>query len=944
MEDSANSVIQDEIISHRIDILRVEAGTIDRVTSHLELAAQDVERKIKELEQSGRTGTVEERRLRTMFRQIRQDIHGRYRDAKEQLRSELVELSEFEVEAHRDAFEIAFQTKIPTVSLPRKAVEQIATNPILEGNPASAWWEKQELDTRQRFEQQIRLGLQSGETNDQIIRRIRGTKTGSKRRTLKRVKHRQLPLSAEEALQPANVRRTTRTVSNVSSRVPTTTGGAAGTSKRHTEALVRTAVQKVSNDTQQELYKENADIIRGQRTVATLDARTSDICMARSGGVWGLDGEPLPESTVKYKFPGPPPWHFNAIAEGELVHTERGLVPIEKVVVGDKVLTHRAEYQTVYATMRKPADSGVFTITTDTGARVTVTEDHPLAVAERGWINAGKVSIGQQLYEYIEQPAKIDSGRVSRKCVPNYGEPEFYESFIADQVSFAIPTGGSGIVKFNDYFTDQKIQKVSIDRNLKLVTNPGFVAMISSDELGEGDRVRTIGRFQHAGIIHVTRVAYEGTVYNLAVENDETYIVGGIVVHNCRSVMAPITKSWAQIIEETTGKKVSVSEVSPTVRASMDGFVPATQTYELWLRNKERTTPGFALTKLGRDRYNLWKAGKIKTYDLVDQSGRSLTIEELRNLKSVEKRNKVRKEQTKKAEEKEQKKVEKRTEVPRITGEQVRKKLLEDKEFEDVRSVEVLKDRLDKEIKEEKEIRDKLFAAKEDEKEELRKLYISRRKETEALASEVRKLQDEIIPKKIESLLPTHDNAKFKVSNSRGKVNAEQKATLRRAIRFYERHFNAAAYGVTEFKSSASFNQNIIRSSFSPSTKKLKISPYTSYKVYVHELAHLVENLSPAVLEKLVEFLKKRTNGAQRKDLKPLRVLDPRKNYKRNERGWLGGFFEVYIGKSYQTIDEQFYATEVLSVGLEYLVSNPAKLAKEDPELFDFIIGILNGD
>jgi hypothetical protein len=31
-------------------------------------------------------------------------------------------------------------------------------------------------------------------------------------------------------------------------------------------------------------------------------------------------------------------------------------------------------------------------------------------------------------------------------------------------------------------------------------------------------------------------------VWNLAVEEDETYVAEGCIVHNCRSIMIPITK------------------------------------------------------------------------------------------------------------------------------------------------------------------------------------------------------------------------------------------------------------------------------------------------------------------------------------------------------------------------------------------------------------------
>lgn len=38
----------------------------------------------------------------------------------------------------------------------------------------------------------------------------------------------------------------------------------------------------------------------------------------------------------------------------------------------------------------------------------------------------------------------------------------------------------------------------------------------------------------------IKKVPFKGTVYNLAVEKDETYIAEGTVVHNCRSRLTPI--------------------------------------------------------------------------------------------------------------------------------------------------------------------------------------------------------------------------------------------------------------------------------------------------------------------------------------------------------------------------------------------------------------------
>lgn len=51
--------------------------------------------------------------------------------------------------------------------------------------------------------------------------------------------------------------------------------------------------------------------------------------------------------------------------------------------------------------------------------------------------------------------------------------------------------------------------------------------------------MRTVKRLS---IKSVTRRPCEKPVYNLAVKEDESYVADGVIVHNCRSVLIPITE------------------------------------------------------------------------------------------------------------------------------------------------------------------------------------------------------------------------------------------------------------------------------------------------------------------------------------------------------------------------------------------------------------------
>jgi len=71
------------------------------------------------------------------------------------------------------------------------------------------------------------------------------------------------------------------------------------TALRQSEALARTAVNHVSTMTREATYKENDDIIKGVQYVATLDSKTTEVCMSLDGQVFDINEGPRP------------PMHFN---------------------------------------------------------------------------------------------------------------------------------------------------------------------------------------------------------------------------------------------------------------------------------------------------------------------------------------------------------------------------------------------------------------------------------------------------------------------------------------------------------------------------------------------------------------------------------------------------------------------------------------------------------
>jgi SPP1 gp7 family putative phage head morphogenesis protein len=102
-------------------------------------------------------------------------------------------------------------------------------------------------------------------------------------------------------------------------------------------------------------------------------------------------------------------------------------------------------------------------------------------------------------------------------------------------------------------------------------------------------------------------------------------------------------------------------------------------------------------------------------------------------------------------------------------------------------------------------------------------------------------------------------------------------------------------------------------------------------KTVVHEIGHWFEDLDPDLHKALVDWLDSRTKG------EALVWLGYGREYARPDK-----FINAYVGKDYSRNGVRT-ATEVLSMGLQYLYEDPWKFRRLDPEMFDFMIRIVLG-
>lgn len=112
--------------------------------------------------------------------------------------------------------------------------------------------------------------------------------------------------------------------------------------------------------------------------------------------------------------------------------------------------------------------------------------------------------------------------------------------------------------------------------------------------------------------------AHDGKVYDVGDTEEAPPLHFG-----CRSTTAPVLKSFEEL--GIPGLK----ELDAGDRASMDGQVPANQTYEGWLRGQPKSVQDEVL---GPGRGELFRAGGISLDRFIDEKNRPLTLTELRRL------------------------------------------------------------------------------------------------------------------------------------------------------------------------------------------------------------------------------------------------------------------------------------------------------------------------
>lgn len=97
---------------------------------------------------------------------------------------------------------------------------------------------------------------------------------------------------------------------------------------------------------------------------------------------------------------------------------------------------------------------------------------------------------------------------------------------------------------------------------------------------------------------------------------------------NCRTVLIPVLASWSEMVRNPDlAERLRGVGDDPGTRSSLNGAVAGDLNYDAWLRTQPRDVQ---IEALGQAKHSLWEDGKLTLPELIDTSGRPLTLAQLK--------------------------------------------------------------------------------------------------------------------------------------------------------------------------------------------------------------------------------------------------------------------------------------------------------------------------
>ncbi|MBN7822177.1 minor capsid protein [Bowmanella yangjiangensis] len=253
---TVNNRLADAEIAHAVSMQRFSNGVVRRMIALLNRVDSDLFARLMAAIEQMPPGSFTVERLDQLLLSVQSLNSQAYAALRRDLDAELLAYVEYEATYQQNLLTAtipqAVQVVVPINSVNAQQVYAAAMARPFQGKLLREYTQNIEANRLTRIRDAIRIGFVEGETVDQMVRRIRGTRANG---------------YADGLLE---------------------------IDRRDAESIVRTAVNHLSNYTRQAFYQANDDLVSEWQFLATLDGRTTITCASLSGKTFPIGEGPQP--------------------------------------------------------------------------------------------------------------------------------------------------------------------------------------------------------------------------------------------------------------------------------------------------------------------------------------------------------------------------------------------------------------------------------------------------------------------------------------------------------------------------------------------------------------------------------------------------------------------------------------------------------------------------
>lgn len=258
---SVNFTLREEEIAHQVNLNRFSTGVVRRIIALLNKVDAELAAALQVALDSLPADSFTVERLEMLLGSVRAINLRAYEAVGRQLTAELRDLAMYEANYQRQLFESVIPAQvIAQVGIAQTPVEQVygaALARPFQGRLLSEWSTSIEADRMGRIRDAIRMGYVEGQTIQQMVQRVRGT------------------------------------------RARGYGDGIIEIDRRNAEAVVRTAIGHTAGFVRDRFYEDNTDLIKAVVWTSTLDSRTTETCRLRDGKQYA----PLTHRPIGHSYP-----------------------------------------------------------------------------------------------------------------------------------------------------------------------------------------------------------------------------------------------------------------------------------------------------------------------------------------------------------------------------------------------------------------------------------------------------------------------------------------------------------------------------------------------------------------------------------------------------------------------------------------------------------------